>query len=330
MELLKRFFTINIILLCLLSSQAAERMKCWEDENGETICGDSVPPSAIGGGYREYDKRGIERRRIDPVPTEEEIERRKAIDALRAERDKLRAEQEQYDNRLLTLFPHLDDLLRARDSKIAQLDDQIRVAQGEIHRLKVRLSEFQAVAAEAERLGKQPTAQQRTQIDDTNRSITDYYEFILGKEDEKKATIEQYDIDLKRYRQLREGSSFGANTGVVKPSEITSSFNPVVRCKRDSDCDRFWERAKEYARKHATTPVDLVADRILATDPPRDTRDISITVSRLPDKDGGGERIFLDVRCARLPDGMKFCLSPEVEAIRNEFRNALGRRSSER
>ena len=69
--------------------------------------------------------------------------------------------------------------------------------------------------------------------------------------------------------------------------------------------------------------VMLAADRILVTAPPRELRDISITVSRLTDRELGGERIFMDVQCAQFTEGRELCRGPLVGAIRDGFRARL-------
>jgi hypothetical protein len=146
---------------------------------------------------------------------------------------------------------------------------------------------------------------------------------ILSKEDEKRAMIEQYDYDLTRFRTLRQGAARAANANVIAESEFPDLVETAVRCTEPAECRRLWETAQKYARQHATTPVDLAAERILVTAPPRDIHDISITVSRLEDARDGGERIFMDVQCANFTEGKEFCRGPEVSAIRDNFRSAL-------
>ena len=121
----------------------------------------------------------------------------------------------------------------------------------------------------------------------------------------------------------RSGSR-AANADVVAKSDIPDLVDTAVRCQKGAQCDRLWAIAQQYARKHATTPVDLTADRILVTAPPRDLKDISITVSRLDEDKNGGERIFMDVQCAAFSEGKEFCRGPRVSKIRDEFRLALG------
>jgi hypothetical protein len=273
--------------------------------------------------HTELDKEGIPRKRYERALTEEEIKQKQQLEALRAEQQKLLEEQQARDRILLSLYRNEDDLVMARDGKLAQLDAQIKLNHNEIRRLKTRLSEFQAAAAVAERSGKQLSEKQKANLESTQRSIEKSYAIILTKEDEKIATVEQYGYDLERFRKLRQGAARAENADRVRQSDVPDLVDTAVRCNAAADCDRLWRVAQDYARAHATTPIDLVADRILVTAPPREVQDISITVSRLADHQKGGERIFMDVQCVRFSQGKEFCSGPEVEAIREQFRDAL-------
>ena len=319
-------FIIPLLTLVafVLSPVQAGTIKKWVDENGQVHYGTAVPPQYKDLAHSELNERGIELRRQERALTPEEIEREKALAQLRAEQQKLLEEQQARDRILLNLYRNEDDLVMARDGKIAQLDSQIRLNHNEIRRLKTRLSDFQASAAANERSGRQLSDRQKANLDATQRSIERSYAIILSKEDEKRATLERYNYDLERFRKLRSGAAHAANADVIAESEFPDLVDTAVRCHTSDDCVRLWQRAQDYARQHATTPVDLAADPILVTAPPRELRDISITVSRLIDKDSESERIFMDVQCANFTEGKEFCRGPVVREIRERFKAALG------
>ncbi|MDJ0741542.1 MAG: DUF4124 domain-containing protein [Gammaproteobacteria bacterium] len=314
-----------LLALLLAAPTQAGSIKKWVDENGVTHYGTVVPPQYKDRAHSELNERGIEVKRHERAKTAEEIERDKALAALRAEQQKLLEAQQARDRILLSLYRNEDDLVMARDGKIAQIDGQIRLNYSEIRRLKARLSEFQAVAAKAERAGKTLTNKQRANLDSTQRSIEQSYAIILGKEDEKRSTLARYDTDLQRFRKLRRGGARSENADRIAASEFPELVDTAVRCTSNAECSRLFATAQDYARRHTTTPIDLVADRILVTAPPRELRDISITVSRLPNRDDDGERIFMDVQCTQFTEGREFCRGPEVTAIRQGFKTELKR-----
>ena len=110
-----------VFLIALLPAQAGN-IKKWVDENGVTHYGTAVPPQYRDRAHSELNEHGIEVKRHERAKTEEEIERDKALAALRAEQQKLLEEQQARDRILLNLYRNEDDLVMARDGKIAQLD----------------------------------------------------------------------------------------------------------------------------------------------------------------------------------------------------------------
>lgn len=325
---MKSVFRLSIIIsflfLMAVVPAHAGTIKKWVDENGVTHYGTHVPPQYRKGAHSELDERGILREKHDRAKTPKEIEREQAEEALRVEARKLKEEQEERDRRLLLLYRNEDDMVMARDGKLAQLDGQIRLKHTNIRRFKRRLSELQTAAAAAERSGKQLTPRQQSSLQSTQRSIETSYAMILSHEDEKRARLEQYNFDLERFRYLRKGTHRAPNAEVIAKSDIPDLVDTAVRCEKGAECDRLWEKAQQYARTHATTHVDLAAERILVTAPARDFKEISITVSRLDIEESGDERIFMDVQCANFTEGKEFCRGPQIKRIRDGFRRELG------
>jgi hypothetical protein len=97
----------------------------------------------------------------------------------------------------------------------------------------------------------------------------------------------------------------------------------VVTCKEAAECERFWTKAEAYVRANAATIVKMTGKSILATAPPQDDAEYSLTLSRLPDKDGSGVRLFLDLQCRDTAQGREFCAGPRVKKVREGFRAAV-------
>ena len=260
---------LTLTAVLFATASAAGSIKKWVDENGVTHYGTSVPPQYKDQAHSELNARGIEIKRHERALTAEEIEQQKALARLRAEQQKLLEEQQARDRILLNLYRNEDDLLMARDGKLAQIDAQNTISRKEIQRLKDRLSQFQAEAARAERVGKRLSKKQQANLDSTRRSIEGSYAMILGREDEKRAIIDSYESDLARFRKLRHGSLTASTASVVAAPETPDLVDTALRCRDEASCDAMWEKAQAYARQHATTAIDLAAERILVAAPPR-------------------------------------------------------------
>jgi hypothetical protein len=174
MQSFRRFLGVNIIACCLLSMPTEARVISSEDASGETMCGNSVPRSVIHRGISEYDNRGIEHRRFDRVPSEENQEYLRALKELRL----------------------------VRDRETARLRGQIKAVMDEWRRLRTRFSVLQSLVAQEERRGAQPSASLLDDLEKTDREFGDVANFVFEKEDEIRILEQQYNI-LKRHLQRR-------------------------------------------------------------------------------------------------------------------------------
>ncbi|MFR0692118.1 hypothetical protein ACLUTX_22165 [Enterobacterales bacterium AE_CKDN230030158-1A_HGKHYDSX7] len=147
-----------------------------------------VPPQYIGKGYQVLNDQGRVIREVPPAPTAAEIEQRKA-DAARASSDQ----------QLMRMYTSVEDVDRARDRKLAELDGLSSVAKGNLQSLKMQQANLQARAADQERAGRQ---------------VPDDLVAQLGNLRSDEQRLQQ---DIARYQQLRAQavSSFGEDRARV-------------------------------------------------------------------------------------------------------------------
>ncbi len=323
-----KFRSARSIVLCSLAVMLAApatgvTIKKWVDENGVTHYGTSIPPQYVDQAHEELNERGFSIKRVDRAKTPEEIARERELEALRREQQRIVEEQRARDRILLNLYRTEDDLILVRNGKLAQIDAQIRLKKAHIEQLRRQLSKWQAQAAARERKGLKPTAKQQENLRNIQQQMENTYAGIVEREADKKRITAQYQRELDRFRQLKQG--FRANSpGDVEPARKQPRIIPVdgtVVCRDSSQCDRLWPLAKEWARQHATTPVEVVGERILVTRAARNPTDISLTVSRL--KRSGVERIFLDLSCMNSVSGRDFCQRASVRDLPRQFVEAM-------
>lgn len=133
-----------------------------------------VPPQYIGKGYQVLNDQGRVIREVPPAPTAAEIEQRKA-EAARASSDQ----------QLMRMYTSVEDVDRARDRKLAELDGLTSVAKGNLQSLKMQQANLQARAADQERAGRQVPDDLVAQLNNL-------------REDEQRLLQ-----DIARYQQLR-------------------------------------------------------------------------------------------------------------------------------
>lgn len=147
--------------LCALASLASSVSYAVEyyryaDERGITVISrQGVPPHLIGNGYEVLSEQGRVIRVVPRAPTPEEYRR------MQAEK-----EQAKLDRQLLMLYTRVEDIDRARDRKIADIDGQISIARGNLLSVDSLKSDLQSQAASQERAGRAVAPQLLKQIDD--------------------------------------------------------------------------------------------------------------------------------------------------------------------
>ncbi|MDF3932472.1 DUF4124 domain-containing protein [Pseudomonas citronellolis] len=147
----------------------------YVDDKGVTVIDRlGVPSQYIGKGYEVLNEQGRVIRVVPPAPTAEELKQRKAA-----------AAQASSDAQLLRLYTSVEDVDRARERKMSELDGLSSVARGNLQSLKTQQGNLQAQAADAERAGRQVPQQLIDQLGNL-------------KDEEQRLTS-----DIAHYQQLR-------------------------------------------------------------------------------------------------------------------------------
>lgn len=316
-------------LLIAVSHSASAKLYKWVDEQGNIQYSDKLPPEVVKKPHEKLDKRGLIIDKTGRAKTPEEIAEEERVRKLQEETQRQIAIQKAKDRVLLNTYRSDDDIILARDGKLATIDSQIRITYTNITRLKDRLSGYKQRAATLERKGSKIPAQLQTGIENTRQEINDSYASILRQEKDKETIRNKYAQDLERFRKLSKlkAATQAEILAETKRKKEDAIVKTVIRCKNEEQCNSLWEKAKAYARKHATTRVYVDSDQIFITQPPRTNEDLSITASRLrPEKDDP-ELIFLDIQCKKEVATDTWCKRPEAIRIREDFRpTVLGKK----
>lgn len=316
-----RKLLLALCLVALGSPPAAQAaLYRWVDEEGVVHYTDTLPPSQKDRGHTVINEEGIRMRTVPPAKTAEEVERDREMERLRTQQERLVEQQRAADRLLLRTFRTEDDILMARDGKIATLDVMVQVTRNNIRRQQEWLAGLRAEAANLERAGKPVTQRLRDGISKTERSIADGYETIVEREQQKEAIRENFERDLTRFRQLQDLPEGESAHGARQERPV---LHNIVVCADAAECNRLWPAAVAYARTHATTTIQSEGENILITAPPATDEDISLILSRINDKKGPGASLFLDVQCRATSRGDRTCQSAEARRVLEHFREAV-------
>lgn len=164
-----------LIGLCLPLAAVATELYRYTDDKGVTVLSrQGVPPEFIGKGYEILNSQGRVIQVVPPAPSAEEMQRILA--------DKARAGS---DAHLLRLYTRPEDIDRALERKLSELDGMIGVARGNLQSARTQQANLQSQAAEHERAGR-PVP-----------------EHLLAQINNQKAEQERLLANIERYQEAR-------------------------------------------------------------------------------------------------------------------------------
>ena len=198
------FIPCLVLLTALLpgSEVLAERIYKWIDENGEIQYGDSVPPRYSTTERSVMNDQGRTVKVYEAAKTPEQKAAAQVLLQQQAEERKRAEQQAIVDHSLLSTYTSEEDMLMARDSKLASVETLIQLTNSRLESMQKRLNELTNDAAEFERSGKKLPQGLVNQMKNIKDQIEHNEEFMKNKQNEKKGIARRFDEDIKRYREL--------------------------------------------------------------------------------------------------------------------------------
>jgi len=202
-----RYVFCLILLLALLSGGKvlAERIYKWVDETGEIQYGDRVPPQYATTERSVINDQGRTIKVYEAAKTPEEKAEAQALVKQQAEEKKLTEQQVLRDHTLLSTYSSEEDMLMARDNKVASVETLIQLTNSRLDSMQKRLNGLTNDAAEFERSGKKLPEGLVNQMKNLKEQIEHNEDYVKAKQKEKELIASKFDEDIKRYRELTSG-----------------------------------------------------------------------------------------------------------------------------
>lgn len=183
---------LALILGAMAPLAAQAELYRYTNEKGVTVLDRlGVPPQFIDKGYEVLNDQGRVVKTVPPAPTLEERQRMQA--------DKARAGS---DAQLLRLYTSVEDVDRALQRKLSELDGLITVAKGNQQSLRTQQANLQAQAADNERAGRQVPKALVAQIDNVRSEYKRLDDDIARYQDERKKAQATFAADRARLAEL--------------------------------------------------------------------------------------------------------------------------------
>ncbi|HEY1077485.1 MAG TPA: hypothetical protein VGE51_12405 [Fontimonas sp.] len=208
-------------------AQAAGAIVCWDEADGRRACGDRVPPEFVKQERQVYDNKGQVVRTLPRQKTPDEVaeEARRAAE-LAAKRKKLE-EAANHDRFLQSTYSSVKDLERTRNDNLATLDGRLRLAEKSLVDNQTGIAQLEQQVADftAKNPNKKVPFKLSRQLDEFKATLGNNTRAVEALKLERKAAVEKFDYDIRRFRELSEnsmdpdgGKATPATTGTAQPA----------------------------------------------------------------------------------------------------------------
>lgn len=203
---------LNPALSCILgmllavASVNAYALYKWVDENGKVHYGDKIPPQYAKKQREELDKQGNIRKVMDREKTPEEL---KAAEDARKQQEldeKKAKEQAAYDRYLLTTYPNVDAIIKARGERLQLFDKNLKIAQESQIGTEKSLGDLKKRTETIQKSGKPVPPPLQKQVEEHESRLRQTQTAIKNLTADRKTTESKYNNDLTRYRELKKSA----------------------------------------------------------------------------------------------------------------------------
>jgi hypothetical protein len=209
MPMRMRLFSITLlsVLGIALPLTANAAFKCWTNSDGVRECGNAIPPEYAQKGSETLNDQGMvvdkQRRAKTKAELAEERRRKEAEAKRQAEEKRRREEQAAYDRVLLATFTSVEDIVTARDRKLASIKGMMELSQATAENLQKKLAEYQKRAANIERRGASVPDDLLQDMENIKQQIAHKEDYLASKKEEAEALREKYARDIARFKELQ-------------------------------------------------------------------------------------------------------------------------------
>ena len=198
----KLHFLLLLPALLCTSTAFAERTFKWTDSDGHVHYGNRVPPEYARQERKVINERGRTIRVYEAAKTPEQWQNEQQLKEEAARNKILADKQAVHDRSLLATYSSEQDMLLAKNGKVAAVDALLQLTNSRIVSMQERLHVLTEEAATYERSGKALPASLQSQLKNLRKQLTVNEAFVKEKELERLAISKQFDADIARYIEL--------------------------------------------------------------------------------------------------------------------------------
>jgi hypothetical protein len=202
---------LALAALLLVAPHARAATYKWVDEKGVVHYTDKIPPEAVNKGNSEI-KNGVAVKRTDPAPTAEQRRAREIEEVRQQQLAKEREVVDRRDRALLATYTTEGEIDLARRRALNTIDAQVQGATKYTMMLNQRKVELDAKKAALG--GNQAPAVLERELANIDSELQKQVDLIATKKKEIAVVNARYDLDKKRWADLRAQAEASANATV--------------------------------------------------------------------------------------------------------------------
>ena len=199
------------------SAAAQARIFCCQDDKGTKVCGDFLPPVCQGRAYEERDGKGYIAKQVEAPLTPEQLAKREAETAKKAEDAKKAAEERRRNLALLATYSNEKDIISARDRALAEVEKNQKQSQARLDEANKK----KKLDADREFYkGKILPEDVKAQVRDNEKEIAAQSAAVAAKIKEAEEVRARFEDERKRYLDLtgKKSTDAGAAPAAAKPA----------------------------------------------------------------------------------------------------------------
>lgn len=208
------------VTLAMATGTMAAGMYKWTDEKGIVHYSDQMPPEAVNKGTTVFDKQGRPLKKIEPAPTGDQLKAKELEDERLKATARQRDEQQRKDMALLQSYTSEDEIEFARARAVSAVTAQIKAADAYSADMTRRQQEIEKQKTAL--AGKPvPPALENELVSLTNE-LDRQTRLIAQKKDELASINARYDVDKKRWQDIRNDQNRATAAGLEPPIKPTA------------------------------------------------------------------------------------------------------------
>tara|TARA_R110002072_G_scaffold1369_7_gene11387 strand:+ start:79416 stop:80057 length:642 start_codon:yes stop_codon:yes gene_type:complete len=195
--------------LVLIAPMVSAELYKYVNEDGVTVLDSHVPARYVKNGYSILSLDGRVLEVVQRALSDQEIRDRDSQLAEQRAREKAEREQKVADQNLMRIYGTPEDVVRARDTKLASIEGFINTSRGNLARLESQKRSLESQLADIERAGGTIGKNRLAQIRSIENRIRSNEAEIAAKQGEMDELRANFGADLKRVRELYQTGPLG-------------------------------------------------------------------------------------------------------------------------